>query len=146
MRLKSLIIATVTCLLWLATWVITPSAFAITQIQLSDLDYHDCPPELAQGAVTSWGVSTEANCFLITGKAKNPSGKPVYDADVFGRIYDANGNPVLQNRTRVGSIDVVPPGESDFEIRISVSANQSPPLQLEQFKASGFTGKVKPRF
>lgn len=146
MRLKSLMIATVTCFLWLASWVISPSAFALTQIQLSDLDYHDCPPELAQGAVTSWGVSTEANCFLITGKAKNPSGKPVYDADVFGRIYDANGNPVLQNRTRVGSIDAVPPGESDFEIRISVSTNQPTPLQLEQFKASGFTGKVKPQF
>lgn len=146
MRLKVLMIAMVTCLLWLATWVMTPTAFAITKISLSDLSYHDCPPELAQGAVTSWGVSTEANCFLITGKAENFSGKPVYDADVFGRIYDANGNPVLQNRTRVGSIDVVPPGTSDFEVRISVSTNQTTPLQLEQFRASGFTGNVKPQF
>lgn len=55
------------------------------------------------------------------------------DADVFGRIYDANGNPVLQNRTRVGTIDVIPPGISDFEIRISVPYNQPTPLQLEQF-------------
>ena len=65
-------------------------------------------------------------------------------ADVFGRIYDANGEPVLQNRTRVGSISEIPPGVSDFAIRISVAAEQPTPLKLEQFKASGFVGKVRP--
>jgi hypothetical protein len=37
----------------------------------------------------------------------------------------------------------VPPGVSDFELRITVPANQPTPLQLKQFKASGFTGKVR---
>ncbi len=49
----------------------------------------------------------------------------------------------MQNRTRLGSIEEVPPGISDFELRISVSANQPTPLQLEQFKAAGFTGVVR---
>ena len=70
----------------------------------------------------------------------------VYDADVFGRILDANNEPTLQNRNRVGSIAEVPPGVSDFEVRITVPANQPTPLKLKNFKASGFTTKVTPIF
>ncbi|NJL82027.1 MAG: hypothetical protein HC890_01825 [Chloroflexaceae bacterium] len=120
-----------------------PPAAALTPIKLSHLTYEDCPPELAEGMVTSGGGSLPANCFLVTGKANNPTGKTVYDADVFGRIYDANGNPVLQNRNRLGSLEAVPPGVSDFQIRISVASNQPTPLKLEKFKASGFSSKVR---
>lgn len=123
--------------------VVTPPAQALTQIKLSDLSYHECPPDLAQGAVTSGGTAMSANCFIITGKAQNNSGKPVTNADIFGRIYDANNDSVMQNRTRLGSVDEFPPGISDFELRISVPANQPTPLKLEQFKAAGFTGKVR---
>ncbi len=84
-----------------------------------------------------------ANCFIVTGKADNTTNKTVYDADIYGRIYDANNDSVLQNRTRLGSIAEVPPGVSDFELRISVPANQPLPLQLKQFKASGFAAKVR---
>ncbi len=84
-----------------------------------------------------------ASCFIITGIANNPSGKPVMDADIFGRIYDANGNSVMQNRTRLGGVPEIPPGKSTFEIRISVPANQPTPLKLEQFKASGFSQQVR---
>ena len=84
-----------------------------------------------------------ANCFLVTGKAQNDSGKPVINADIFGRIYDANNDLVMQNRTRLGSIDEVPPGVSDFQLRITVPASQPTPLKLKQFKAAGFTGKVR---
>ena len=84
-----------------------------------------------------------ANCFIVTGKAENSSGKPVYNADIFGRIYDANNDSVMQNRTRLGSIEEVPPGVSDFALRISVPANQPTPLKLKQFKAAGFNGKVR---
>src|SRR3712207_3989419 len=91
----------VSCLLWIISWVFTPSALALIQIELSDLSYHECPPELAQGSVSS-GTSQAANCFLVTGKAVNNSGKQVINADIFGRIYDANGNSILQNRTRLG--------------------------------------------
>jgi hypothetical protein len=66
----------------------------------------------------------------------------VVDADIFGRIYDANNNPVMQNRNRLGAIPEVPMGVSEFELRISVPANLQPPLKLEKFKAVGFSGKV----
>jgi hypothetical protein len=132
-----------TLVVWLWSWVITPAALALVQIKLSDVTYRDCPPDLAEGAITSGGTAMAANCFIISGKAANPSGKPIVNADIFGRIYDANDNPVLQNRTRLGSIDQVPPGTSEFELRISVPANQPTPLKLKQFKAAGFTGAVR---
>lgn len=121
-------------------------AEALTQLNLSNLTAQECPAEVGQGAVTSGGISHPARCFLITGTANNLSNKTVYDADVYGRIYDANGDTVMQNRTRVGAIEEIPPGKHDFEIRISVPANQPVPLQLKQFKASGFSSSVKARF
>ncbi len=89
--------------------MITPPAVALTQIKLFDVSYKECPPELAQGAVISSG-SAAANCFMVIGKAENGTNKTVYDADIFGRIYDANNDSVMQNRTRLGSITEVPPG------------------------------------
>jgi hypothetical protein len=144
MRLRGwLATVTISILLWVISWVFTPAALALIQIQLSDISYHDCPSELAKGTVSSGGTSSPASCFIVTGKAENKSGKMVVNADIYGRIYDANGNSVMQNRTRLGAIDEVPPGISDFELRITVPANQPTPLQLKQFKASGFTGKVR---
>ncbi len=129
-------------LFWLIGLVYTPTALALTPITLSDISYHECPPEMAKGTVTA-GSSQLATCYLITGKAENQSNKLVVNADIFGRIYDAKNEPVFQNRTRLGSIEEVPPGVSDFELRISVPSNQPTPLQLKQFKAAGFTGKVR---
>jgi len=134
---------TFSCLFWLASWLYSPAALAVVQIAVSDISYHECPPELAEGIVSSGGGSQSANCFLVTGKAENKSNKTVVNADVFGRIYDANGNRIMQNRTRLGSIEEVPPGISDFQIRITVPASQPTPLQLKQFKASGFVGRVR---
>ncbi|MEH2089148.1 biotin carboxylase [Nostoc sp.] len=142
MRLRSLTVVFISCLITFISWVIIPSAVALTQIKLFDVSYKDCPPELAQGAVISSG-SAAANCFLVIGKAENGTNKTVYDADIFGRIYDANNDSVMQNRTRLGSITEVPPGISDFELRISVPANQPTPLKLKQFKAAGFSGQVR---
>lgn len=141
--MRVLSVAIVALWFWLSSWLVTPAALALTQLRLFDMDYHECPPEIAKGAVTSGGVSMAANCFLVTGKAENKSGKTVFDADIYGRIYDANEDPILQNRTRLGAIESVPPGISDFEFRISVPTNQPLPLQLKQFKAAGFSGAVR---
>lgn len=139
--LRSVITGVLIGMLWLLSgWGLT--AEALTPIDLSDIAYKPCPPEYADGMVAAGSIQ-EANCFLITGKAINRSGKPVLDVDIFGRIYDADDNPVMQNRTRLGGIPEVLPGESEFEIRISVAANQPEPLQLKQFKASGFAGMVR---
>lgn len=140
---RALAITILSCLIWMASWLFSPATLALkATIKLSDLSYHDCPAEIAEGSVAS-GSSAAVNCFLITGKAENESGKPVINADIFGRVYDANCDPVMQNRTRLGSIEEIPPGISDFQLRISVAANQPTPLKLEQFRASGFTGKVR---
>ncbi len=145
--IKTCAIAIITgFLLSLVTGLWSQPAFALTNIQLLDISYKDCPPELAEGNVTSGGSSFPADCYIITGKAKNTSGKTVYDADVFGRINDANNEPVMQNRSRVGAIAEVPPGISTFELRITVPSNQPTPLKLKKFKASGFTTKVTPIF
>ena len=143
MRFQAFAVILVTCIMGIITWVFTPPALALTQIKLSDVTYHECPAELSKGAVTSGGTTMSANCFIVTGKAENNSRKSVYDADIFGRIYDANNDSVMQNRTRLGSIAEVPPGVSDFELRISVPANQPTPLQLKQFKAAGFSAQVR---
>jgi hypothetical protein len=142
MRFRAFSVFLISCLIAILTWAIAPPAWALTQIRLFDLSYQECPPELAEGAVTS-GTTMEATCYLVTGKAENKSGKLVVNADIFGRIYDANNDSVMQNRTRLGAIEEVPPGISDFQLRISVPASQPTPLQLKQFKAAGFTGTVR---
>jgi hypothetical protein len=131
-------------LLLLQGLLIAPPAWAVTQVTLSDLTYQECPSDLAAGAVTSGGKTLAASCFIITGTAENKSGKPVIDADVFGRIYDANNNPVMANRGRLGAISEVPPGSSSFEMRITIPSEQPAPYKLDKFKASGFSGTVRP--
>ncbi len=135
----------ITSLFWLSSWVVTPTAEAMTSIKLSNLTYEPCAGDDANGSVTS-GDIRPASCYTIKGKAKNITGKTVVDADVFGRIYDANDNLTYENRGRVGTIEEVPPGVSDFAIRVSVPANQPTPLKLKDFKASGFAGKVRPYY
>lgn len=143
MRKQFLFVALISWAIAITTWLYTPPAWALVPIKLFDLSYHPCPRDLAKGAVTSGGTTLSAKCFIVTGKANNESNKTVINADIFGRIYDAYNEPIMQNRTRLGSIEVVPPGISDFEMRISVPIDQPTPLQLKQFKAAGFTGKVR---
>ena len=89
--------------LWLSSSWITPPAAAMTSIKLTNLSYEPCVGDEAEGSVTS-GDIRPVNCFTIKGKAKNSSGKTVVDADVFGRIYDANDNSTFENRGRIGTI------------------------------------------
>jgi hypothetical protein len=129
--------------LTIASYLYTLPSLALTPIKLFDLSYEQCPAEIAEGSVTSGGVTKDANCFLITGKAENKTQKSVYDADVYGRIYDADNNNIMANRGRIGLIEAVPPGISDFQFRISISKDLPEPLQLKQFKASGFSTKIR---
>ncbi|WP_229415305.1 MULTISPECIES: hypothetical protein [Moorena] len=144
MGLRNWLTATaVACLIWVISSAFAPPALAVIRIKLSNLSSQECPSEIGQGMVTVGGGSArQAGCYLIKGKAKNPTNKIVLDADVFGRIYDANGNNTFQNRSRVGLIDEVPPGISDFEIRVTVPANVKTPLILKGFKASGFRNRI----
>jgi hypothetical protein len=141
-RMRALVAVLLAGMLWGMTTFVAPAALAQTGVKLSEVVYRDCPADVAAGTVNT-NNSRSASCYLVSGKATNPTGKPVYDADVFGRVFDANGDPVFQNRGRLGTLDEVPPGTSDFEIRITVSSSQPTPLRLEKFKATGFGSRVR---
>ncbi len=127
----------------LALWIgLMAPVLAVVPVKVENLTYEACPPEAAANMVLGGGTLS-ANCFRVKGVAINSSGKTLYNADVFGRIYDANGNEAMPERGRLGSIDELPPGSTPFEITISVPAEQPEPLQLKQFKATGFAGKVR---
>ena len=144
MRFSQALAVAMAFALWLFGAAVAPPAEALTQVKVANLSYETCPPEIGEGSVISGGGSGQsASCYLISGQAVNTTNKLIYDADVFGRIYDANGNPVKQNRTRIGLIEEIPPGTTDFTIRVTVPSNQPEPLKLEQFKAAGFAGRVR---
>jgi len=131
------------CLIFcLSLVVIAPTAEANIQVKIKNLSYEPCPEGQGKNLVLGGGVMP-ADCYIIRGTAVNTSGKVVYNADIFGRVYDANGNDVMPERGRLGAVDVIPVGESPFEIMLSVPRDQPPPLTLKQFKASGFSGSVR---
>lgn len=136
-------LAAAMALLVLAVASFAGPAEAITKIGLSNIEANPCPAEMAEGSVTSDGSGRPADCYLISGVATNTTSKVVYDADVFGRVYDNSHNSVMENRTRLGLIPEVPPGDTEFSIRISVPASLEPPLMLEQFRSSGFGSAVR---
>ena len=140
-RAKVLTVFIAFCFCFLS-WV--PAAHALTQIKLKDLVTESCPADAAYAEnLTASGSSQQATCYLIKGTAINSSGKDIVDADIFGRIYDAADNSVMKNRYRLGGIEYVPAGESDFSFRISVPSVQPTPFRLEKFKATGFASKVR---
>jgi hypothetical protein len=138
-KLLTVFIAVCLCFL---SWV--PDVYAATPIGLKDLVAEECPADAdyAENLTTS-GSSQQATCYLIRGTAINNTGKDIVDADIFGRIYDAEDNAVMKNRFRLGGIEYVPMGESPFSFRISVPSILKAPLRLEKFKASGFASKVR---
>ena len=141
LRIRFLPLLLISCLCFFG-WV--PAAQALTQIDLKDLVAEACPADAAYAEnLTTSGSSMSATCYLVKGTAVNNSAKDIVDADIFGRIFDAEGNAVMKNRYRLGGIEYVPMGESPFSFRISVPSVQPAPLRLEKFKASGFASKVR---
>ena len=86
-----------------------------------------------------------ASCFVLSGMVDNPARRAVVDTDVFARILDASGEPVLQNRTRVGSIGDVEPGTHPFALRLAVPAGTPGPFDVRNARARGFTAPVRSR-
>lgn len=86
-----------------------------------------------------------ARCLALRGVVLNPGRRPVVDTDLFAVIVDASGEPVLQNRSRVGSIGDIPPGRSTFALRLAVPAGSPEELQVRQVKARGFSAPVRTR-
>jgi hypothetical protein len=114
------------------------------ELQVSDIALAPCPqadpgrqPELRRPA--------GAACYALRGVVINPGSTPVVDTDVFGQVVDASGEPALPNRTRLGSIGDVPPGQTPFALRISIPAGTPGPFLAKRVKARGFTAPVRKR-
>jgi hypothetical protein len=129
-------------LLCLCSFALSAPAWANVQIKLTNVVYEPCTGDIGKNMVLGGGIMS-AKCYMIKGEANNSSGKVVYNADIFGRIYDANGNDAMPERGRLGAVEQIPAGKSDFEIMVAIPAEQPEPLELKQFKASGFAGKVR---
>jgi hypothetical protein len=113
-------------------------------LQVREVSLQPCPTADV-GAQPELRTPTGASCYALRGVVSNPGRKPVVDTDVFALILDASGEPVLQNRTRVGSIGDVPPGESAFALRLAVPMGTPGPLSFRNVKARGFSAPVRTR-
>jgi len=127
-----------------ALLVLQPGAAWAADLQVTQVQLAPCP---SSDAASQSGLKRPAGagCWALSGVVENPGRRAVVDTDVFAQILDASGEPVLQNRTRVGSIGDVPPGRSDFALRLAVPMGTPGPLQVRHAKARGFTAPVRSR-
>lgn len=131
-------------LVCLGLWLMTPKPAWATDLQVSEVSLEPCPAS-DPGSQSGRRRTGGAACFALRGVVTNPGRKPVVDTDVFAVIVDPSGEPVLANRSRVGSIGDVPPGSSPFALRLAVPAGTPGPLQVRKVKARGFRNPVRTR-
>jgi hypothetical protein len=131
-------------LLLLVVLALAPMPAWAADLRVSEVTLEPCPSSDV-GAQPELRRPAGASCYALRGTVDNPGRKPVVDTDVFALILDASGEPVLQNRTRVGSIGDVPPGRSSFALRLSVPAGTPGPLSFGTVKARGFSAPVRTR-
>ncbi len=117
---------------------------AAADLQVSGVTLEPCPANDV-GTQPELRRETEARCYALRGQVVNPGSRPVVDTDVFALILDASGEPVLPNRSRVGSIGDVPPGESEFALRLAVPPGTPGPFRFSNVKARGFSAPVRRR-
>ncbi len=117
---------------------------AAADLQVSRVTLEPCPANDV-GTQPELRRETEARCYALRGQVVNPGSRPVVDTDVFALILDASGEPVLPNRSRVGSIGDVPPGESEFALRLAVPPGTPGPFRFSNVKARGFSAPVRRR-
>jgi hypothetical protein len=117
------------------------SSFA-AELKVEGIQLAPCP---ARDAGNQPRRSVEASCYALRGEVINSTKHTVVDTDVFAIILDSSGEPVLPNRTRVGSIGDVPPGRSPFALRLAVPAGTPGPFRVGKVKARGFNAPVRTR-
>ncbi|MCP9916019.1 hypothetical protein [Cyanobium sp. ATX 6F1] len=117
---------------------------AAADLRVSGVTLEPCPANDV-GTQPELRRETEARCYALRGQVFNPGSRPVVDTDVFALILDASGEPVLPNRSRVGSIGDVPPGESEFALRLAVPPGTPGPFRFSNVKARGFSAPVRRR-
>jgi len=112
----------------------------LTSVSLAPCDAAD--PGSQPSNITS---PEGASCYVLSGNVSNPGRNAIVDTDVFARILDRSGEPVLQNRTRVGSIGDVQPGDHPFALRLAVPAGTPGPFEVKNPRARGFSAPVRSR-
>ncbi len=131
-------------LLFVALLLMAQPAWAadlrLTSVNLAPCDAAD--PGSQPSNITS---PEGASCYVLSGNVSNPGRNAVVDTDVFARILDRSGEPVLQNRTRVGSIGDVLPGDHPFALRLAVPAGTPGPFEVKNPRARGFSAPVRSR-
>jgi hypothetical protein len=130
--------------LGLLLWQMLPAPAAAAELQVGQVRLEPCP-EADPGSQSGMRRPSGASCYALRGEVTNPGRQTVVDTDVFALILDASGEPVLPNRTRVGSIGDVPPGRSDFALRLAVPAGTPGPFQVGKVRARGFSAPVRMR-
>ncbi len=121
-----------------------PAVAAAAELRVSQVQLEPCPSEDA-GSQPELRRRTGADCWALRGVVENPGRRPVFDTDVFAVVLDASGEPVLPNRTRVGSLGDVAPGSSDFALRLAIPVGTPGPFRLGRVKARGFAAPVRSR-
>lgn len=124
--------------------LIFASPIGAADLQVSEIALAPCP-EADPGRQPELRRPAGAACYALRGVVINPGSNPVVDTDVFGQVVDASGEPALPNRTRLGSIGDVPPGQTPFALRISIPAGTPGPFLVKRVKARGFSAPVRKR-
>jgi len=125
-------------------WQLLPGPAAAAELRVSEVRLEPCP---AADAASQSGLrrSTVAGCLALRGVVLNPGSRAVVDTDLFARVLDASGEPVLPNRSRLGSIGDVPPGSSEFAVRLAIPAGSPGPFQVSKVRVRGFSAPVRSR-
>ena len=128
--------------LFLGLWLGAPARVQALEMRLSDVTVAPCPVEDV-ASQSQLRRPSGAACYALRGQVSNSSSRTVRDTDVFALILDASGEPVLPNRTRLGSIGDIPPGQSPFALRLAVPAGTPGPFTVRSAKARGFNSPVR---
>jgi hypothetical protein len=130
--------------LGLILWQLLPASAMAAELQVGLVRLEPCP-SADPGSQSGLRRPAGASCYALRGEVLNPGRQTVVDTDVFALILDASGEPVLPNRSRVGSIGDVPPGRSEFALRLAVPAGTPGPFQVGKVRARGFSAPVRMR-
>lgn len=132
------------CLLALLFLLAAPLASFAADLRVEAVELAPCPAG-DPGSQPTRRNAVAASCYALRGEVINPTRHPVVDTDLFAVILDSSGEPVLPNRSRVGSLGDVPPGRSPFAVRLAIPSGTPGPLQVGQVKARGFHSPVRTR-
>ena len=120
-----------TVLLLLLSLSFTPTVEAL-ELQLNQLNLSIC--DTADPA-SKQPKGYRSGCYILDGEITNTAKSTIKDVDVFAFIYDASGEEVLPNRPRIGSINNVPVGVSQFSVRVPIPSFAIPPFVIKKAKA-----------